>query len=590
MIEYLKIIYFYKSTLFTVIRLLFLFFLSSLISFEIARHEFPNLLIFLLLLFIILDIFVIFKIGHIRPKLKISENDQKDIFKSFTERTLYLFFIKKNIIVLLNALLNLETARFMLDKLNVEKKELPVIEIQTKDLASLSFQVAQKANGKFVTTMDVLTAYLQLVEPQTHLLFNKKIKLEDLLKILIWARFVFGYEENPSKWRINFNGDSVGEWLTTGWTLETKRYSQDLTNKALKKRPLLVGRAEEFKQILEGLSKKENNNIIIVGERGTGKDAIVEALAYKSFCGELPENLNHKRIYELLVGALLAGATNQGELENRIKVIIDEISHAKNVMVYIPEFENVLGASSFGINLSGALMPYLKDGKLPIIAAMTPENYKQYVENKSLLEVFTTIKLEEPNKNTVLEMIFDKAADIEKNNRLSLTYLSIMAAIEFSYRYLGGRKLPGGAISLLEDASSNAFLAGKKRLEEEDVIKTLESKMNISIAEPKTEEKELLLRLEEKLHQRIIDQNEAIFLISESMRRLRTGFISANKPVSFLFLGPTGVGKTETAKALADLYFKGEGNMIRLDMSEYTGEDGVRRLLGAPPGALPINA
>lgn len=586
--EYIKIYYLYRTALIKTIRILLLFFLLLLIFLQFQNELFilDNLRmpIFFLSIFLMIEIFFRFKIANISPATTISLNSEENISESFTRPLLYLFIVKQDSKSLLKNLIRFKQVKFILEKADISEKELTFVDFPKKEMIRYTLEVAKSINGKFVTTMDFITAYLIYSEPQTKLLFNKQLKPEQLFHILQWARMEFASEENPKKTRVIFNENGIGEALVAGWTLETKKYTNDLTYQALKHRPLTTGRKVQYKAMLEALSKKENNNALLVGERGVGKDALVEALAYDSFIGKLPANSNHKKILELLVGSLLAGAENRNELEVRIKNVIDEVSHSGNVMLYIPEFQNIVGGSSFNLDISGTLLPYLKHGGFPIIAAITPGNYKLFMEKSSLLDVFEVVKMDEPDKNTALQMLFEKAAEIERKNKVVLTYAALITAVDVANRYFQDSFLPGSAVNLIEDVASSVALAHEKVVLKEDIVKKIEEKTKISISAPKDEEKELLLHLEEKLHERIVDQVEAVRVISEAMRRIRTGLTSQSKPISFLFLGPTGVGKTETAKALAVLYFGGEEKMVRLDMSEYTDESGINRLLGAPPG------
>jgi ATP-dependent Clp protease ATP-binding subunit ClpC len=286
-----------------------------------------------------------------------------------------------------------------------------------------------------------------------------------------------------------------------------------------------------------------------------------------------------------MVDAFMAGAQNQGEFEARFNEVIAEVSHAGNVIIYIPEFQNILGSSAFNLDISGALIPYLKKGYIRIIAAVSPGAFKRFVEPlHSLLDSFTVINFDEPQKQEVLEMLFRKAGEIETKHKVIVTYKAIVAACEYAGRYVKEKALPGSAVTLLDDSANAARLSSKKLVEEQDIFDQVQKKVKVSVGEPNKEEKELLLNLEAELHKRVVSQNEAISAISESIRRLRSGIVSAKKPISFLFLGPTGVGKTETAKALADVYFGNSERLVRLDMSEFSGDDGMKRLLGSAPG------
>lgn len=493
------------------------------------------------------------------------------IFLIFKKHTPFDFAkSRKSTTELIKTLLNRKDVQFFLQKAEIDKKEVKIIEIPKDNIL--------KNIKDQITHLDFFASYLLQTEEQTKLLFQKELKKEDVNNILYWAKSVFPDNVNKPL-RVNFWGEGVGEEWVSGWTLETNKYMVDITTRAVNKKPMVFGRDEEYKEVVEALSK--NKSCLLVGEPGSGRESLVNALAYESFAGKLKGNLRHQKFFELLADALLAGAQNQGELEERLRNIIEEISHSGNVIIFIPNFENITGAGTFNTDLSGALIPYMQRGIIRIIANITKSSYKKFVEPKlTLASVFETVKFEEPDGQTTFQMLLRKSSEIESKNKVVISYKAILEACNFANKYLQDRAMPGAGVILLEDTANEVFLSGKKVVQEQDVIKKIEEKTKIAIGIPKKEEKKLLLNLENKLHERIIGQNEAISEVSEALRRLRSGLGNSKKPISFLFLGPTGVGKTETSKALAEIYFKGETNMIRFDMSEYSTDESVKRLLG----------
>lgn len=576
--------YWYKTALFRSLRLLIFFSLLFVIISSLQQKIFPNLVVSLLLFFITFEITFRFKIARIWPHVVLSVNDGKNVYLSFTKKALTGFVLASQTSRILLPLLKITEGKSFLGKIGIAQETLMLIDIDKQVLAQKAFEIAKQVPGKYVTVFDVLAAYLLLTEEKTKLLFSKQLHEKELLEILLWLRITNPSEETQHSVRLPVSGSGFGEALLTGWTPETLKYTEDITVKALQTRPFIIGREQEFQKIIESLSRSQNNNVLLVGEAGSGKDTLVQALATKSFSGELPEKLNRKRIMQLMIGQLIAGIASKSDLEVRLEAIIEEVIHAGNVILEISELQNVLGSSTFDVNLAGALQPYLKDGKIPIIATLTAGNYKLYLERNPLVDVFEVITLPEPSEEVVKKMLFERTQEIEKKEKVFITYRALVTAIMDAKRYMQDATLPGSAVVLLSDTAHIVALQSKRFVEEADVTQVIEEKTHSIIAAPNDAEKQLLLHLEDKIHQRIIGQQEAVQSIAEGMRRLRSGFETGQRPISFLFLGPTGVGKTETAKALADLYYRDKDTMLRFDMSEYSGPDGVRRLLGAGPG------
>lgn len=583
--EKIKFYLAYNSVPFLLIRLLILNSLIILAAIQAVGGTLPRIPLLFLSLFLVFEVFVRYGIGKVTPRVLVSENS-KEKYESFTKEALESVLYKKNISAFLDFVLKFPQAKFILQKAAIDRKELIAKEINIADLSNTTFELAKKQKGKYVTTGDLITAYLLLTETETKLLFNKELKEEDILNINSWSRVII-HEEEIFERKARFVGIGFGETLVWGWTPETKKYTQDHTFSHIRKRTLIEGRENEYKLLLDTMQKPQNNNVLLVGEIGTGKTNLVENFIFQSYEAQLSKKLNHRRFLELMVGPFVAGSPNREEIETRLQAIIDEVKHSVNVVLFMPEFQNLLGSSTYNIDLSGAILPYLKDGKMPIIATMTKGEYKRYFENNALRDVFEVIMLEEPSFDIALKMLFQKTEEIEKQNEVYLSYSAVVAAVRYADKYEQNSVLPGTAVDLLNATSNSTKIARGKSATvlESDVEAVVEQKSKIPVGKPSSKEKIVLLNLENEMHKRIIGQNEAITAVSEALRRIRAG-ITREKPISFLFLGPTGVGKTETAKTLARLYFGGESQIIRLDMSEYGTSEGLTRLIQSGAGSF----
>ena len=580
--SFAKFYFWYSSQAIVLIRLLVITILSIGSVFFILSSIIPNPFLMLLMVVLMFEIFFKYKITRLMPALQIPQN-QKDPLASFSLELLGIFESKGNLSQIITELIRFPQIQFIIVKADIKEDEIILIDSNKDSLIQNSFALAKVLGGKYVTTMDFFTAYLLAIEPSAKILFNHNLKEEDIKNILLWARQVYSREESSKQTTVNFAGEGIAEEWVYGWTLETRKYMLDLTGEFLNEKVEPMKRENEYQQLVENLYKGES--IILVGEAGSGKEATVRELAIDSFMGRLKSNLYHQKIYQLMVDAFMAGAQSQGELEARINALIAEVAHSGNTIIYIPEFQNILGSTSFNLDISGALIPYLAKKQIRIIAAVTPGNYKTFIEPlKTFLDNFAVINFSEAPREEVIQMLFRKAALIEEKDNVSLTYKAVLAACNFADRYARDKVLPGAAVTLLDDTANSVRVNGKRIVEEQDILSQIEKKIRVPVGEPKQVEKNLLLNLENEIHKRVVDQEDAVSAISEAIRRLRTGLNTTTKPISFLFLGPTGVGKTETAKALADVYFGQGARLIRLDMSEFVGEEGVKRLLGSAPG------
>jgi ATP-dependent Clp protease ATP-binding subunit ClpC len=343
------------------------------------------------------------------------------------------------------------------------------------------------------------------------------------------------------------------------------------------------------------LLRRTKNNPIIIGETGVGKTAIVEGLAQKIVSGDVPKDLQDKRIFQLDVASLVAGASHRGEFEERLRGVISEVLGSNNrIILFIDEIHALLTGDDGGMNAANIIKPHLARGHFQLIGATTTIEYrKNFEKDKAFERRFQPVTAEEPSEENALEMLKVIRPKYEKFHHVTLPDDALKECVKLSKKYIGERYLPDKAVDLLDEASSHVKLeidAGKRNSNEStvrkaDIEKVVSTWTGIPITKLTEDESAKLLKLEDRIHQRLVDQEEAVVAVSEAVRRGRIGLAAANRPIaSFVFLGPTGVGKTELAKTLAELLFGRDDSMARLDMSEYMEKHEVAKLIGAPPG------
>ncbi|MEU8138147.1 ATP-dependent Clp protease ATP-binding subunit [Streptodolium elevatio] len=424
-------------------------------------------------------------------------------------------------------------------------------------------------------------------------------------------------------------------------------YGRDLTEDARAGRlDPVVGRAEEIEQTVEILSRRSKNNPVLIGEPGVGKTAIVEGLAQRIVAGDVPQTLEGKRVVALDLPGLVAGSKYRGEFEERLKKVIDEVRAAEHsTILFIDELHTVVGAGAGGegaMDAGNMLKPALARGELHTVGATTIDEYRRHIEKDAALERrFQPVMIPEPSVAETVEILDGLRDAYEAHHQVRFTDEALSAAADLSDRYVSDRFLPDKAIDLLDQAGARVRLASRRRSTEvvghedeiaklgrekdeavaaedferasdlkrriagaeaalagseerregvaevtaADIADVLSRKTGIPVAQLTENEKDRLLKLEDALHERVVGQDEAVTAVSRAVRRNRAGMGDPDRPVgSFLFLGPTGVGKTELAKALAGMLFGDDDRMIRFDMSEFQEKHTVSRLIGAPPG------
>jgi ATP-dependent Clp protease ATP-binding subunit ClpC len=427
-------------------------------------------------------------------------------------------------------------------------------------------------------------------------------------------------------------------------------YGKDLTELARNNAiDPVIGRTEEIERVIQILSRRTKNNPCLIGEPGVGKTAIVEGLAQKIASGEVPETIKDKKIVSLDLTAMLAGAKYRGDFEERIKKVLEQVVNQGNVILFIDEIHNIIGAGAAegAIDAANILKPQLARGEIQLIGATTIDEYRKYIEKDAALERrFQPVTVNEPSEEDAITILFGLRDKYEAHHKIKITDEAIKAAVTMSARYISDRFLPDKAIDLVDEAASRVRLkeytapdsikhieaklkelaaekaaavnaqdfegAAKYRDKEKELQKQLEKEKQewqdkrgratgevtandiaeivsswtgVPVKQLTEEESKRLLEMENILHQRIVGQEEAVSAIANAIRRGRVGLKDPKRPLgSFIFLGPTGVGKTEVCKALAEVLFGDENAMIRLDMSEYMEKHAVSRMIGSPPG------
>jgi len=299
-------------------------------------------------------------------------------------------------------------------------------------------------------------------------------------------------------------------------------------------------------------------------------------------------NLRYLRVLYLDIGALIAGTQNRGEIEERFKRVMSEIQSAGNVILYIDEIQNLAGAqvADRPIDLTGLAVEALSSSRIHVISSVTTANFRRYIETRpTFLELFEKMDVIELSKNETIRALEKISLHLEKQFKITITYKAIVEAVNLSNTYIQGKVLPGKAIDLLEESCTNAATAGKRVLEKDEIEKSITAKTGIPVGRAKKEEGKVLLGLEDVLHKRVVGQEEAIKAVADALRRARVMVREKERPIgTFLFLGPTGVGKTQTAKTIASTYFGSETSMVRLDMSEFSQGDSIDLLIGSKNG------
>lgn len=511
---------------------------------------------------------------------------------------------------------------------------------RVKHVLELAVQVANRMNHNYVGTEHILLGLLSDGGGvAVGILRAMNIRTDDIVEAI---RHILGSSTNGNDGRqegANNNGD-LGDLTDFATDLNESAKQSKIDP--------VIGRDTEIQRVIQILSRRTKNNPVLIGEPGVGKTAIAEGLAQRIVTGNVPEILRNKRIISLSISSMLAGAKYRGEFEERLKKAIDEVQQHDDMIIFIDEIHTLVGAGATegAMDAANILKPALARGEFQVIGATTLDEYKKHIEKDAALERrFQPVQVGEPNEEDALEILKGLRDRYEAFHKAKITDEALKAAVTLSSRYITDRFLPDKAIDVVDEAASKVRMkvfsaapdvkaledrlntvkkekeaavtsqdfekAGKLRDEEQALVKEIDDKKSVAkeesdqklvvteddiaavvaqwtgipVAKIAEEESQTLLHLEEELHKRVVGQDDAVTAVAKAVRRARAGLKDPKRPIgSFLFLGPTGVGKTELARALASSLFGDESAMIRLDMSEYMEKHTVSRLVGAPPG------
>lgn len=458
-----------------------------------------------------------------------------------------------------------------------------------KELLNKSIKSAILQNHQLINWNDLLHTSIFLNQQFQDIFLYQNINNDDFLRVIQWEEILYNQKKRLRKfWHLEnlMRYEGIGKKWAFGYTITLDKFSYDF-RKIIKKekRPYhLVGHEDEVFTIEQILAKKGENNVLIIGEPGVGRKRVVLELAKHVKEGQTFQSLNYKRVLELDMLSIISGVSNYAEFVKRLNKILFESLNAGNIILIIEEIHNFLGEGK-EFDITEIILPYLKSANFQLIAITDYENYHKIIEkNAALINLFNKVEIKEPSAKETILILEQLLELIEKEYKIFIPYQTIKEIIHTCSTIILDVPFPKKAIDLLNELIIYVqSTTGEKIILPKHIGPLIYKKTGIPIFQAKEIEKEKLLNLENLLHKRIINQNEAIVAISNAMRRARANIAERRKPIgTFLFLGPTGVGKTETAKALTEIYFNDEKNMIRVDMSEYQKISSIDRLIGSP--------
>lgn len=472
-----------------------------------------------------------------------------------------------------------------------DKLSMPLVSPDFQQVLFYAYEEAYAAHQEYVSVTELLLATIKQSPQLQQILFDLAVDKQKLLNVVEWARIRERLYRQYVKFSHAASGRSktgMDKAMTAVQTPFLNSLSEDLTIMAqfghLESCVARETEMEEIFRIVEG----GGQNVILVGEHGVGKGTIIDGLAQKMVEDDVPNRLKDKRFVHLSVPKLLAGTTPAGAVERLIGVMQD-IGRAGNVILFISNIHELTGVSAGGesgsLDVAGTLNEYLSKGRFLTFATTTPDEYSRHIVSSPIGNMFAKIEVKEMDENQAIQVLESKVGSVEYKQNVFFSYDAVAKSVQFAARFLHETYLPGSAQELMTEAASyarskkgvNSYVTG------EEVGAVVSQKTGVPATTVTADEGTKLMHLEETMHKRVIGQGEAVDLVANALRRARAEIRSTNRPIAnFLFMGPTGVGKTELAKTIAEVYFGGEERMVRLDMSEYQDKSSIYRLIGTP--------
>lgn len=463
----------------------------------------------------------------------------------------------------------------------------PVMSAEVEQIIFNAFTIAAKTQDSHVRESELLLATVRSWPELQEILYDVAIDSAKLDNVVAWVRIREKLRENYVALRkasAHRDKHGIDRAMTAVATPFLNSFSEDITLKAqMGYLEPCVARENELDEIFRVIEGGQQS-VILVGPPGVGKMSIIEGIAQRMVEDDVPSRLQDKRLVQISTSALLAGTTVSGA-QQRVNQIMSELARARNIILVINNLTDLISGSEGGMSVAQTLAEHLSGGNFLTIATVSPDGFHKHVASSELSSIFAKVEVPIMQENQVIQVLESKVGYVEYKHKVFFSYDALSSCVRYATRFLHDQCLPESALALMSEGASLAHAkhGANPLVTGEDIAQVIGQKTGIPAASISEDESSKLLRLEEEMHHRVVGQSEAVTMVASALRRARAEIRSKNRPIAnFLFLGPTGVGKTELAKTIADVYFGNEERMIRVDMSEYQDKSGIYRLIGQP--------